>query len=198
MGPSQTFSAVPSPSQTFSEVPSPSQTFSTMPSQTFSANGINVVITPLSEVPVTNFTTTNDAISTESMTGRTRLIQIKSGRAIVPPALPVPTVLVKNQKTKDIGIFENKITWLPNKVEMLIKQKLNKLQNKSMFWKRKTSFYLTKLKSSSLNHPCSRRCWKNMNLRFKQCNITFIMCVIILISYYHIIFSTIMICSNKK
>ena len=56
--PSQTFSAVPSPSQTFSEVPSPSQTFSamppsqtfsTMPSQTFSANGINVVITPLSE-----------------------------------------------------------------------------------------------------------------------------------------------------
>jgi hypothetical protein len=76
--PSQTFSAVPSPSQTFSEVPSPSQTisamppqtFSTMPSQTFSANGINVVITPLSEVPVTNFTTTNDAISTESMTER--------------------------------------------------------------------------------------------------------------------------------
>ena len=47
--PSQTFSAVPSPSQTFSEVPSPSQTFSAMPSQTFSANGINVVITPLSE-----------------------------------------------------------------------------------------------------------------------------------------------------
>jgi len=76
--PSQTFSAVPSPSQTFSEVPSPSQTFSamppqtfsTMPSQTFSANGINVVITPLSEVPVTNFTTTNHAISTESMTER--------------------------------------------------------------------------------------------------------------------------------
>ena len=47
--PSQTFSTVPSPSQTFSEVPSPSQTFSAMPSQTFSANGINVVITPLSE-----------------------------------------------------------------------------------------------------------------------------------------------------
>ena len=48
--PSQTFTAVPSPSQTFSEVPSsPSQTFSAMPSQTFSANGINVVITPLSE-----------------------------------------------------------------------------------------------------------------------------------------------------
>ena len=47
--PSQTFSTVPSPSQTFSEVPTPSQTFSAMPSQTFSANGINVVITPLSE-----------------------------------------------------------------------------------------------------------------------------------------------------
>ena len=47
--PSQTFTAVPSPSQTFIEVPSPSQTFSAMPSQTFSANGINVVITPLSE-----------------------------------------------------------------------------------------------------------------------------------------------------
>ena len=47
--PSQTFSAVPSPSQNFSEVPSPSQTFSAMPSQTFSANGINVVITPLTE-----------------------------------------------------------------------------------------------------------------------------------------------------
>ena len=47
--PSQTFNPVPSPSQTFSEVPSPSQTFSAMPSQTFSANGINVVITPLSE-----------------------------------------------------------------------------------------------------------------------------------------------------
>ena len=117
----------------------------------------------------------------KEITGRTRQIQIKSGRAIVPPALPVPTVLVKNQKTKDIGIFENKITWLPNKVEMLTKQKLNKLQNKSIFWKRKTSFYLTKLKSSSLNHPCSRRCWKSMNLRFKQCNITFIRCVIYLL-----------------